>query len=259
MMHRVLQLLMVTSLVLVSCKQAKERREDLGPEYTGEQITDALLKITDKADISKIAVGQNVEYSHTRRIENAETVINMGARMVQAIERTEGIDATKIALMIQELQRDGAGKFATKVSEEEYLIAKPTAASMSFGMALARDVRTMATGGTGKVTFHHLKQNDAIIDPPLAIKQRSDCGGLNPCSLRVHYVQFEMVLWQDDRNYQKISFDFGFSLQTPFLPYGRDFELFNGVLINDCRSTYVPIESRTVYVRDCFDLANFKN
>jgi hypothetical protein len=256
MIRTLTQFLVFASLILVSCKQAKERREDLGPEYSGDQISDALLKATDKADISKIAVGQNVQYSHTRRIENAETVINMGARIVEAIERTDEDSATKIALMISEATRQNDGKFATKVTEDEYLIAKPGA--MSFGMALAQDVRTMATGAAGKITFHHLKESDAVVDPPLEVKQRGDCGGLKPSSMRVHYVQFEMVVWQDDKNYQKISFDFGFSLESPYLPYGNDFELFNGVLINDCRSTYVPIESRTVYVRDCFNLEDFK-
>ena len=91
------------------------------------------------------------------------------------------------------------------------------------------------------------------------LKARSDCAGLNPCELPAHFVQFDMVIWSSSDNYQKISFDFAFSTKTPFIPFGRDFDQMSGLLIVDCRSTYVPVTNRTVYVRDCLTLDDFQN
>jgi hypothetical protein len=42
------------------------------------------------------------------------------------------------------------------------------------------------------------------------------------------------------------------------IPFGRDFDQYSGLLVADCRSTYIPLETRTVYVRDCLTLDDFK-
>jgi hypothetical protein len=263
-MMRLWPVFILISLFASACMKAKAQREDLGPEFSADQISSALERATDKADLSGIAAGQNVQYSHTRRIENSETVLDLGSRRVDVLDRVDGTDLTTVTLRVSELMRNMAGAFESKITEDQLLLKRSPAAANSTALGsahafLMREIHGMADETTPRRTsFHHLKETDAIIDPPLAVKGRTSCNGLNPCSLHVHYVQFELVIWQDDKNYQKISFDFGFSLQTPFLPYGSEFEQLNGVMITDCRSTYVPIQSRSVYVRDCFDLEDFK-
>lgn len=258
-----LHLLMALSLplllvVLVGCKKAKAKREDLGPEISSETINEALSKAAEGASITTLAKGQNVRYSHTRRIENEETVIDMGERRVEVIDRQDTKTEARFTMRIVDKERLDNGDYRTVITEDSQWVDKLTTGSLlPAGHVQALGVQA-SSGKAGKITFHHLFEEDAIVDPPLAMKLRADCGGLSPCQLRVHYLQFDMALWEDDTNYQKITFDFAYSLDTPFLPFGEYFELLNGVLITDCRSTFVPLQSRTVYVRDCYSLEDFK-
>ncbi len=79
----------------------------------------------------------------------------------------------------------------------------------------------------------------------------------NPCALEVRYIRFDMVQWYDDGTASKVALDFGFSVQPPFLPFGEDFDQLSGLMVLDCRSTYIPIEGRTVFLRDCMTLDDF--
>ncbi len=263
-------------LTLLGCKQAKETKENLGPEVPSEKVSDLLAEASNGANLDGIAKGQYVRMVHTRRIENSETVVDLGSRTVEVLDRQDTADSARITMYILEMQRLNNGTFLAKETEDEYELQKTATADapqgvpyalatplymrMSSPEALIQKLRqgVTATASGERITFHKLKQSTATIDVPPAVRLRPDCGGLSRCELKVRYVQFSMVLWEDNDTYQKINFDFAFSVQTPYLPYGRDFEQLNGVMITDCRSTYVPIESRTVYVRDCFDLNDFK-
>ena len=67
-----------------------------------------------------------------------------------------------------------------------------------------------------------------------------------------------MAQWENETDFQKVSLDFAFSLNPPFLPFGADFEQLSGIMVTDCRATYIPIEGRTVYVRSCKTLEDFQ-
>ncbi len=254
-------------VMLAGCKQAKAKREDLGPEVASSTINGALSKAIESASLANLAKGQFVRYSHTRRIENEENAIDLGERHVEVIDRADTPTEAHFTNRIIEKERIDSGSYRYLYTEDALWIGKlgtssiPDALRAPSPNALsAESLRAEAAtlGKSGKITFHHLHEEDATADPPAAMKLRADCGGIPNCVLHVHYLQFDMVFWQDDTNYQKISFDFAFSLDTPYIPYGEYFEQYNGTLVTDCRSTFVPIQERTVYVRDCYNLEDFK-
>lgn len=262
----------VVLFTLVGCMKGKAKKEDLGPEVSPEAIDQALSKAIGTGDVTRTAVGQYLLYSTVRRLENADSVITLGGTRVEVLDRQDK-DADPLAnftLRITQSTRMGDGSFETTQSESPLTFRKPaTATSLALPSSLRRlnakaiveramEETPLGGGGPVKTTFHHLQESSATIDPPPTVKAKSNCGGLNPCQLDVRYVQFDLVMWSSDTDYQKVALDFAFTSQVPFLPYGQDDQQLSGLLLTDCRSTYVPIEKRTVYVRDCLNLDDFQ-
>ena len=257
---------------LVGCVKGKASKEDLGPEIPPAAIDQALSKAIGAGDVTRTAVGQHLLYSTVRRLENADSVITLGGTRIEVLDRQDK-DTDPLAnftLRITQSTRMSDGSFETTQSESPLTFRKPAAAAAAFVppslsqlnakviAAHAMDEAPLGGGGPAKTTFHHLKESSATIDPPPTVKAKSNCGGLNPCQLDVRYVQFDLVIWSNDTDYQKVSLDFAFTSQVPFLPYGQDDQELSGLLLTDCRSTYVPLEKRTVYVRDCLNLDDFQ-
>ncbi len=270
-----LHLLLALSLplflsVMIGCKKAKAKRADLGPEVSSDAINIELDKAASMGNKTALAVGQKLVFSDTRRLESEETATLLGDRSIEVIDAKESDDHkyTRFTLRITNSERTGDNVFETTYSEESLDVKKPTVASVEMISQNADTERTLsvaslvhstaaATDKPDKITFHHLKVTDSEMDPPTPVKARADCGGLSPCKLPVRFLQFEMVLWHGE-DYQKINFDFAFSSKTPHLPFGSTyFTAVSGILITDCRSTYVPVQGRTVYVRDCLALEDF--
>lgn len=252
--------------VLMGCIKAKEEKVDLGPEVPPEEIDKALSEAVDGRDISTIAAGQFVNYAAIRRLENEEATINLGYTRVSVLNRTDKADEFSVDLKIQMARRVDNINFSTKVWTEEGLTFPKTAplipnsyqaGELSAAGIAARAVSASAKAPT-KVTYHRLRQSSGTIEVPALVKNRPGCGGISPCELPVHYLQFDLVQWFDDKSYQKLALDFAFSVKTPYLPFGHDFDQLNGLMISDCRATLIPIESRTVYVRDCLNLDDFQ-
>lgn len=259
-------LYLLLALTLSSCIKAREKKEDLGPPVASEKINDALLGATNGATLDTLAVGQSLSFSTTRRVENGDSEITLGARKIDVIDRQDTNDEKRFTLRISKSRRLDDGSFDSTVTEDALWIPKAQATATGLlapsgsltAESLAQSVAAEDSSPPERVTFHHLRESNGVMDPPTRVKARSDCGGLNPCELRVHYVQFDMVLWANDSDYQKISIDFAFTDRVPYLPYGKDFDQLTGALIVDCRSTYVPVNDRTVYVRDCSTLNDFQ-
>lgn len=255
-------------LVLVGCKKIKEEKADYGPEVPGEQIDLALSKAVHGASLEHVALGQYVDYVVVRRLENEETTTTMGGTRVEVFHKEELEDRIKFTLKIFRSERAGGNSFETRVTEEPLEIKKPspqfliTDSPMASGeitaSSLAAEHAVGAMKKVSRTTYHRLRESTGTIPAPAKAAERADCGGLNPCEIPVRYVQFDLVQWFDDGSSQKVSLDFGFSTATPYLPFGEYFDQFTGLLVVDCRSTYIPIENRTVYVRDCMTLEDFQ-
>jgi hypothetical protein len=264
---------------LLGCKRAKEERADLGPEVSGEAIDQALAKAIAGASLRDLRKDQSVQFSILRRIENADTVMLMGSTAVNVMAARDSDDGseTKYTMRIVKTYRRDDGSFREIQSEDPIVVENPGSTSSasnfaplvthsasahelkaSFLQSWAKSVTAKAgeSQPASRVTFHHLRESDEIMPVPDRVKNRANCGGVNNCEMHVHIIHFDLVSWFSDTDYQKVTLDFGFSLDTPLLPFGDSgsFDQLTGLLMLDCRSTYVQFESRNVYVRDCMTL-----
>lgn len=250
---------LVGLLVLASlgCKRAKEAKADLGPEVTGEAVDEALSHVLDGRSAPTFAPGQYASYSILRRLENQENTIVLGGVSVGVHPSADG--ASKF-LLIEKSFRQADGSFQTITSEESLGSTGMSLSAALSAQALRTYAREVSTreAQPRKVTFHKLSVTEGTMPAPARLSGRSDCGGLSPCEFPVRYVRFALVAWYGDDDYQKINLDFAFSSATPWLPFGKEFERLTGVLVADCRSTYVPVEGRTVFVRDCQQLEDIQ-
>lgn len=283
---RGLHLLLTLSLPFVmvflfGCIRAKEEKADLGPEVDPDAINTALWKIKDQSSLDGLHVGQYIDYVILRRIENSDNTMVLGSTTVAVMDAQSvpDLNATRFTMQINKSYRRNDGSFDIVSTEDRITLANPgTSAAMVNSADLrvpaalranpprpldvVRDqaLHTLAASDTQprRITYHHFREGDETMPVPDKVKLKADCGGLSSCEIPMHYVRFELVAWYTDTDYQKISFDFGFSTRTPWIPFGSGFTLLTGAMVVDCRSTYVQLTDRNVYVRDCQQLEDFQ-
>jgi hypothetical protein len=254
--------------LLLGCNRIKAEKQDYGPEVSGDEIDHALAKAVAGRTFDTLAVGQYVDYDLNRRLENEETVNTLGGTHVQVIDKQEDTDTVKFTLQITKSVRQSNDSFETTVTEEPLILEKQKqeislaqVVQSKYGSE-ALKVQAMSaiepTKKATRTTFHRLQEFTQTSEAPFLTRNRAGCGGLAGCQYTIHYVFFDMVQWYDDGSSQKISLNFGFSADTPYLPFGKDFDQMNGLLVMDCRSAYIPITGRTVFVRDCQNLQDLQ-
>lgn len=276
---------------LMGCKRAKEEKGELGPEASAQAVEAAINAAVSGRTLSTLKMGQFVEYSNVRRIENQEGTYTLGSLHVKVLSAEENTakTETKYIFEITRTSRTSSGSFDTKITETDpWIVPKdPPPSTTSFGANKIAEIRNdmakvrqmareraiakasagaktmpvtpMAEEGEPSATFHNLRVSDGVVAAPGGVASKPGCGGLPNCEMHVRYVRFDIVDWYSATDYQKVSIDFAFSLEPPYLPISREFfDLLNGILVTDCRSTTVPIEERKVYVRDCKQLENYQ-
>lgn len=248
---------------MIGCKKAKATKEDLGPEIDPDSISQALGKAVSEANLDNLSVGQFTEYAFTQRIENEEGARTLGGSRVEVLKREEVDNTFKYTLRITRAERLSNGDWDTTVTEEPLILEKPSAMSLLMtperpSPLSANRFIPFADRPVKRQTYHKLKEFTGTLPAPYRARMRTDCGGLAPCEIPVRYVSFDIVEWYDDENYRKLSLDLGFSTSTPFIPFGDGFEKLNGLLVLNCRATYIPVEGRNYYVRQCATLEDLQ-
>lgn len=247
--------------LLAGCMKIEEETPDYGPEVSGDAIDLALGKAINGANFDGIGVGRNLRYVTTRRIENEEFITLLATTDVEVIARkdVEDSDEVRFTLKITKSERlDSAGKFETVVSTEDLVLRKASLVGLNNTRAMSKAVEAFSGKKVVRESYHRLREFTERQAPPNSVVSRPGCGGLDPCELVVKYIQFDLVQWYDDGSSQKVAFFYGFSTQTPYLPFGNGLNQFTGLMTKNCAALYVPVEGRTVYVRDCQDLENFQ-
>jgi hypothetical protein len=240
----------------MGCIRAKEEKADLGPEVPEDKVFETIKGAAQDVSYADARVGQYVHYNMTRRLENEEVVQNLGSLAVSIIDKQELPDRYKFTLNIKKARRLNDGTFEQTASEEPLEVDKGLAV-----LSQKAAVKATATDSDKpvKTTYHRLRTSEGTAPVPAALKAKADCGGISPCELPVRYVQFDLVNWYADDSYQRIAVDLGLSSKPPYLPFGRTLiDILNGALVVECMSLLVPVEGRTVYVRDCMNLEDFQ-
>lgn len=245
-------------LTLMSCKRVKEEKKSYGNQVSGDAIDAAFEKATAGVNFDSIRVGQKVAYLTNRRLENEESTTTLGGSVVEVLRREDTDNTATFTLGVTTSTRLEGGQFETKVTEEPLVLQKGSLTAMLDWRASAASFVHALAEDTPVRTYHNLREFTQVVDPPKMVKERADCGGLSPCQIEVRYIQFDLVDTYADGRVQKISLDYGFSVQTPFLPHGKGYDQLAGLMVVNCGSLYVPVEGRTVYVRDCNSVEDFQ-
>jgi hypothetical protein len=255
--------LSVFLILMMGCKKAKATKEDLGPEIDPDTVSQALDKAISGASLDHLNVGQYAEYAITQRVENEEGARILGSYRVEVVKREETTGSYTYTLLIARSERQSDGNWETTLTEEPLTLDKPPPALMPATLPQPRPTTAMALSSLAsrpvkRQTYHKLREFTGTLPAPYKVRLRADCGGLSPCEIQVHYVSFDIVEWYDDESYRKLSLDLGFSHATPLIPFGEGFEKLSGLLVLNCRATYIPVEDRNYYVRQCSTLDDFQ-
>jgi hypothetical protein len=271
----------------LGCKKVESKPEDLGPVTDVREIESALSKIVSDASFDGIDVGRFAYATFTQRLENNEVVENLGDLLVTVAARKDPNDVpdneVHFILRIDRQERLPDQKFEKTQTEETLKLRRAGLLALldRSGVSALTEVGSFASAGSlltaasvdavksrslqasqrppVRTTFHRFRQSTGVVPVPASARARPNCGGVASCQLNVHYMQFDIVSWYSDTEYQKVSVDWAFSTDTPFLPFGErlDDQLF-GMMLTGCASTYVSIPDRRVYVRQCWNLEDFQ-
>src|SRR5687768_17525986 len=72
-------------MLLVGCKRVKEEPPDYGPQVSSEAINLALSKAVHGATLDNVAVGQYLDHTVNRRLENEENTTTLGGTRIEVI------------------------------------------------------------------------------------------------------------------------------------------------------------------------------
>ncbi len=256
---------------IIQKAEEEDGSEAYGPEVTDDQLDLALSKAVHGYTIDNTEVGQFVETVDVRRLENEDQVTTLAGMRVEidskeVIEDTEDQQTVHYHLNIFDSVRLPDGSFETKNTGDTLEVTRsknsaPSVMAMD-GAAQYFENKALknfrARPAAKRVTKHNLKTYSQRVEVPPSVKGRPGCGGVASCSILVHYIEYDFVEWDENNRPLKIHLDFGFSVDTPFIPFGDGFEKLTGLMVKFCRSTYIPITGRTVYVRDCNNVENFQ-
>lgn len=253
--------------LLLGCNRIKAEKVDYGPEVSDDAINNALVKAVSGRSFNSLAVGQYVDYDINRRLENEDTVMTLGRLHTKIIDRKDDANTATFTLQVTRSTRMDNNHFETTVTEEPLILEKSaeiTLAQVIHSKYSAQSLRAQSLNAAAdgpkktRVTYHRLEEFTKTVSAQEYIKLRNACGGLANCQMTIRYVFFDLVQWYDNGSSQKVSLHFGFSPDTPFIPFGDDFDQMNGLLVTDCRSAYIPVTGRTVFVRDCQNIQDLQ-
>lgn len=112
-----------------------------------------------------------------------------------------------------------------------------------------------------KMTFHNFTSRSVEKDPPPAVKERPDCGGLNPCKIKSTEYQFDQQFIAADGSRFRRHFIYEIAMNVPF----------TSRYLNRCITHSIPQhfddnnngnvdegEVRIVPVHECREVRNFQ-
>lgn len=97
------------------------------------------------------------------------------------------------------------------------------------------------------VAFHNLAVRQVALNLPELVKQKPGCLGFANCQIRSDLITYDIVFLIADGTTRTNSVEWYISSEVPF---------FSGV-IKQCASTFMPVESVRVLVKQCVEVVDF--
>lgn len=247
-LHGLLCLSLPTLLFLLSSciKSPEVKPTQLGPQASEEEMELALSKALYGVDPWKVKKNQQVIYELNARIENQEQVQPI-SQITQTVLLHEDTGA-HLKFVVEDMERDySSGEINKSERTEEYdrVFNPPTTVAaavnpLKFISPLSFFNQAFAIKGKS-TTYHNLLFSQGQENPPLAVRQRPDCGGVPDCKLSVTRIAYDEVTWHSDREYDIDKWNFVISRNAPYLAY----------ILERCLAGTVFVNGRYYYVRQC--------
>lgn len=226
--------------ILLGCIQAPELKSpELGPEASDADIELAISKALYGIDPWATAVGQQVIYDFNARIENQEEARPI-VRLTQTIlDRKEENEGQKLTLTVQNHELDlNSGEVDVTEGTSEYNLGNPAVAA---ALSPLRTIQTKANRPIVRTSYHNLKTESGLMDPPDRVRQKANCGNVPNCQLRYYRLQYDEASWYSSTEYEVHKWAFTISRDAPFVSY----------IVDRCLASLVESEGRNYYVRQC--------
>ena len=258
--------------VVFSCQGDEGKPVDYGPAVPQAAVDNALNTPLGASDPLKIQMGQFVDVVQTQILEGqayqttgeiGTTVVGRDEQPTQIVftilEKTVNYSDNKV--IARELTRiankNSATDPATPVASpapSPAPIPAPAHASKIIRQSTSTPEyqkiysKIFAAATSTPVTFHNLIVSNVSEDPPDAVKQQANCGGVTACKINVSKISFDMLVWNDPKTPDKIHREFSISGDVPFFAN----------VMSECDSFLVPVGTVKTLVTLCSDVNNFR-
>lgn len=244
------------------CTEIKEEKAPIGVEVAPEVIEEALQKSLEGSSVHSVVKDQQVVFALTQQIENnpPRPYLYMKQHVLE-VEDTPDWFAFKYREITEDPNAEPGTK--PKVIEKDspkYIPRPPGATSLSQTLAALGLEQTLLFSESRaetlasetpvvRTTYHELIVQREIQSPPLYVRERTNCGQVAQCQLRVTKIQFDQINWFNDSDYQKIRYNLEITPDAPYLSR----------ILSDCIATQIPYGERTVYIKECQKVLDFWN
>lgn len=260
------------AFVLLSCQKIEEAPPDLGPAVSAVAIQEEFRRVEKEIDPFAAKPGDAIGLIMNVMVENPgnlQTLAVLNRIVTEKIESEESV-VFKIRNQDFEVENDVAKEVRNEIctmtltnqisyscpswneededeSEEETIHTSPKAylAAQYLNQVLNKRNPTVSDTDTPvERRYYGLKTAKETASPPQVVRERENCSGLSPCSIRLHHIQYdELEIYADGRTRRK-RWDYA---MTPDLRYlGTE-----GIEYQTCLTESIDYNNRPVLLKQC--------
>lgn len=252
----------------LSCQKIEEADPPLGEQVSATAIQNEFRKVEQNVDPFGAKKGDALALIMNIMVENAGNVQTLGLLQREVVEHVES--PTSVVYKIRNIDYTVENNTATEVrneictmtltnqityscpSWEEEDGEEPSLSSKAWTESRARLNKLMAQSHPAAKSdeapierrYYNLKTAQETILPPETVRNRENCSGLSPCSIRLHHVQFdELERYKDGRTRKK---RWNYALTSDLKYLGTE-----GIEYQTCLSESIDYEGRPILLKQC--------
>lgn len=228
------------------CMKETDAPADFGPEISEKQWKAELFEGLRGLNPLSQQPGEFVHTTHEKSY-----VTGGGPQNVLEYERGETVllreetDAEMYLTIVTDLvEYNQEGSTRTRFeSEEGYKKVVSEAGARLHAMATQGEDPNQI-----EVTYHNLRSEPIVIDPPLAVRSREGCEGLADCRIRATKVQFDQVVRNPDGSAKRLPVRYIVSTDVPY----------RASFLEECVAGIGQVGTTAVLVENCSKVVDFR-
>lgn len=226
-----------------SCLKKQNLKEDLGAEFSAEQVQNTLASVWGSEDPHTMAVGEFASYEVTQNLQDAQTSVT-GSKGYTVVKKTNSADNLdynmEVAIQTEEI-KDGQSKLSTDVVDfpvSKPLALDPGADAQSF--SLLKNVQTYTAEEQlnllttsvlyqlyfmcspqkdYKLSCHNVVVQEGVMTAPKKTVDAGHCKAGTDCKLNVKKISLDIVYHsaESEDEYEKVKVSAIITRDTPYL------------------------------------------